>query len=259
MATIQLLQGPLLIGCRGPAVRLIQERLGIEADGVFGIFTAAAVQGFQTAKHLNADGIVGQKTAEALRFAYQIDRPPWGPVTPGPFPRVEPRDARTGGARNAGAVAQLLEAVVQAILAFSRKVATTLRQLGAIAMQPVAFIESMTAQAVAAIRGQAAVISKFIGQAVAQIEPRVAATIRAAFNTIAQMLFQVAGFLLKLPGLTRVAAFIQTMAAKVQAAGSRVIDWAAGWLRGLEGSVENFAARVLAMLLETVKGLAESL
>ena len=259
MATIQLLQGPLLIGCRGPSVKLIQERLKIEADGVFGIFTAAAVQGFQAAKHLQIDGIVGQKTAEAMGFAYQGGRPPWGPVTPGPSPRVEPRDSRTGGARNAGAIAQLLEAVAQAIVAFSRKVATTLRQLGALAMQSVAFIESMTAQAVAAIRTQAAVIGKFLGQAVDQIEPRVAATIRAAFNIMAQMLFQVAGFLLKFPGLTEVASFIQKMAARIQAVAGRVIDWAAGWLHGLEGSVENFAARVLALLLASVHGLAELL
>jgi peptidoglycan hydrolase-like protein with peptidoglycan-binding domain len=47
-------------------VRLLQRRLGIAADGVFGPGTAAAVQAFQSHHHMNADGSVGPATWHAL-------------------------------------------------------------------------------------------------------------------------------------------------------------------------------------------------
>ena len=54
------------IGQRGPAVRRIQARLGITADGVFGLWTERAVKRFQRAKGLVDDGIVGPLTRAAL-------------------------------------------------------------------------------------------------------------------------------------------------------------------------------------------------
>lgn len=55
-------------GDRGSAVRRIQRRLGLSADGVFGPQTARAVRRFQRKRGLTADGIVGPITRRALRL-----------------------------------------------------------------------------------------------------------------------------------------------------------------------------------------------
>ena len=46
--------------------KLLQERLGITADGIFGNNTKQAVIGYQKSKGLSADGIVGQNTWRKL-------------------------------------------------------------------------------------------------------------------------------------------------------------------------------------------------
>jgi hypothetical protein len=51
---------------RGGSVRLLQRKLGIGADGVFGPGTASAVKSFQRGHGLTADGIVGPGTWQAL-------------------------------------------------------------------------------------------------------------------------------------------------------------------------------------------------
>jgi hypothetical protein len=62
-------------GCRGADVRALQETLSAlgfptgPADGIFGARTAEAVRGFQSARGLEADGIVGPQTRAALRQA----------------------------------------------------------------------------------------------------------------------------------------------------------------------------------------------
>jgi Transglycosylase-like domain/Putative peptidoglycan binding domain len=56
-------------GDRGPAVRMIQEQLGIGADGVFGPQTERAVKRFQRRHDLVPDGIVGPLTRGALGLA----------------------------------------------------------------------------------------------------------------------------------------------------------------------------------------------
>lgn len=57
-------------GSQGSEVKLLQQYLGFAQDGVFGAGTAAAVVAFQAMHHLEADGIVGEKTWAALEAAY---------------------------------------------------------------------------------------------------------------------------------------------------------------------------------------------
>ncbi len=67
-------------GDRGAAVRRLQRRLGISADGVFGPQTDRAVKRFQRRRGLAADGIVGPITRGRLglaRFsAAEVRHPP---------------------------------------------------------------------------------------------------------------------------------------------------------------------------------------
>jgi hypothetical protein len=56
-------------GDRGPAVRTLQRRLGITADGVFGPMTERAVRAFQRRRGLEVDGVVGPITARALNMS----------------------------------------------------------------------------------------------------------------------------------------------------------------------------------------------
>jgi hypothetical protein len=61
-------------GDRGRAVRRVQRRLRVTADGVFGPQTARAVRRFQHRRGLVADGIVGPITRRALRLRpFSID------------------------------------------------------------------------------------------------------------------------------------------------------------------------------------------
>jgi hypothetical protein len=53
-------------GDKSPAVRLLQQKLGLVVDGSFGPKTEAAVKKFQAANGLKADGVVGSKTWEKL-------------------------------------------------------------------------------------------------------------------------------------------------------------------------------------------------
>jgi GH24 family phage-related lysozyme (muramidase) len=53
-------------GDKSPAVRLLQQKLGLVVDGIFGIATETAVKKFQAANGLKADGVVGSKTWEKL-------------------------------------------------------------------------------------------------------------------------------------------------------------------------------------------------
>jgi len=55
-------------GDRGPAVKSVQRRLRLTADGVFGPQTHRSVKRFQKRRRLDADGIVGPLTRRALRL-----------------------------------------------------------------------------------------------------------------------------------------------------------------------------------------------
>ncbi|WP_173918646.1 L,D-transpeptidase family protein [Halobacillus sp. Marseille-Q1614] len=56
----------LRYGSKGDAVKILQRKLSITADGSFGPQTLSAVKKFQKSKGLVADGIVGPKTRKAL-------------------------------------------------------------------------------------------------------------------------------------------------------------------------------------------------
>ena len=88
-------------GMTGPSIRQVQERLNVlganprlSEDGIFGPRTAAAVRAFQQQRGLNADGIVGPITWNAL-FGATAPPPPPQPVWP-PFPGVILREGMTG-------------------------------------------------------------------------------------------------------------------------------------------------------------------
>ena len=58
--------GVLRKGCKGEGVKLMQEALGVAADGSFGPGTERALKAWQTANGLTADGIAGPMTLEKL-------------------------------------------------------------------------------------------------------------------------------------------------------------------------------------------------
>lgn len=53
-------------GSRGNDVKLLQQKLGIKADGIFGAKTEEAVKAYQKSHGLTQDGIVGAHTWETL-------------------------------------------------------------------------------------------------------------------------------------------------------------------------------------------------
>ncbi|HHU09115.1 MAG TPA: cell wall lytic activity [Intrasporangiaceae bacterium] len=61
-----VLTGTVRYGHRGANVRLVQAKVGVKVDGVFGRQTVAAVKRYQSANGLVADGIVGAKTAAKM-------------------------------------------------------------------------------------------------------------------------------------------------------------------------------------------------
>lgn len=58
-------------GCKGDDVKELQKKLGVKADGIFGVNTKNAVIKFQKANKLTADGVVGKNTAHALGWLYK--------------------------------------------------------------------------------------------------------------------------------------------------------------------------------------------
>lgn len=55
-------------GSTGEYVKMVQRKLGVKVDGIFGSVTESAVKTFQRNKHLTVDGIVGKATWTALGY-----------------------------------------------------------------------------------------------------------------------------------------------------------------------------------------------
>ncbi len=54
-------------GSKGNEGKEIQKALGLNADGIFGAYTEAAVKKYQRLQGLKDDGIVGPKTYKKLK------------------------------------------------------------------------------------------------------------------------------------------------------------------------------------------------
>jgi putative chitinase len=99
----------LRIGSKGPEVERLQRLLNVKpADGDFGPKTAAAVKQFQQSHGLVADGVVGQRTWDALEKGST-------PATPTPEPPKPPAGG-SGGGGNDGPTPQAASSVTLAQL-----------------------------------------------------------------------------------------------------------------------------------------------
>jgi cell wall-associated NlpC family hydrolase len=88
-------------------VEVLQDALGITADGEFGPATARAVRRFKRSNGMNVDGIAGPKVLAALGITVEGDTGPTGPTGPtggGADPTTEP--TASGEAATAVAAAQ---------------------------------------------------------------------------------------------------------------------------------------------------------
>ena len=59
----------LKLGSRGNEVKVLQEKLNLKADGIFGLLTEEAVKDFQRSNGLEVDGIVGTNTLSKLNLS----------------------------------------------------------------------------------------------------------------------------------------------------------------------------------------------
>lgn len=64
----------LRVGDKGNSVKVLQEKLGISIDGIFGPLTEQAVKTFQLSNKLTVDGIVGKNTWKLLGITAQTKR-----------------------------------------------------------------------------------------------------------------------------------------------------------------------------------------
>ena len=59
----------LKLGSRGNEVKVLQEKMNLKADGIFGPLTEEAVKDFQRSNGLEVDGIVGANTLSKLNLS----------------------------------------------------------------------------------------------------------------------------------------------------------------------------------------------
>ena len=85
----------LHVGSHGKAVRTLQQRLGVPADGVFGTRTARAVRRFQRARGLPVTGTVDAATRTALGLDTPVSWSGTGGVTAEQPPATPPAPPAT--------------------------------------------------------------------------------------------------------------------------------------------------------------------
>lgn len=61
------------VGSRGECVKKLQQQLNLDADGIFGKGTKAAVEAFQEANGLDNDGIAGPETLVKMELFKEVD------------------------------------------------------------------------------------------------------------------------------------------------------------------------------------------
>ncbi|HET6817501.1 MAG TPA: peptidoglycan-binding protein [Mycobacteriales bacterium] len=91
----------LATGARGPAVAVLQRKLGVDADGDFGPVTSAALKTAQTKAKLRASGKAGPATWAALGLT----------GTPACMTAVQPTAAQKAAAAKAAAAAQAQQVI----------------------------------------------------------------------------------------------------------------------------------------------------
>lgn len=64
--TVEVVYETVRVGSRNDTVKLVQQKLGLGADGIYGPGTEKAVKEWQTAHGLTADGIVGPATLKKM-------------------------------------------------------------------------------------------------------------------------------------------------------------------------------------------------
>ena len=72
----------LKVGSKGEDVKKLQQKLGLGADGIFGVGTESAVKKWQSSNGLTADGIVGEGTWNKMFGGQQLITEPSAPIKP---------------------------------------------------------------------------------------------------------------------------------------------------------------------------------
>lgn len=241
--------GPLRIGSAGDSVKLVQGRLNIKADGLFGMITDSAVRAYQALNRLEIDGIVGRATATSMGFAYQVGPSAWVPPHP-PQPRPFPDLPVTPPSGTA--LAQLLEALAQSVASFAGQFAGVIQRFGDAGRQVESMFRAAIGRAIGFIRGQVAALA---GTTLERVAAAAGNIVRSVFAMVEHAIRQAMSFLGNLLGIDRVVAFLELVIGRLRGIVNRAVDAAIQFLRGVFGPVEAFLARLTAWMLEALAGV----
>jgi len=131
----------LTLGSRGPAVTTAQERLrrlkaSVSVDGRFGPTTRRAVQAFQTARGLPADGIVGARTWQALDGGTPTRMVPIVAIRPDSWPTIGARSYAVRPRDTLASIAAATRSTTAALSAANRLLSGSAPTVGAAILVP---------------------------------------------------------------------------------------------------------------------------